>query len=67
MPRTVHQLPGGAVVACTDCPGWWADADDKLDGWRVARDHERRVHRGDKQALRALNAARWRADRRAGL
>lgn len=61
MARYVESTLEFTVVRCQECPGWYAYADDKLDGWRVARAHEMQTHRGEKQALRAGNAARWRA------
>lgn len=48
------------VVRCHECPFWYAFADDKVQAWEVARVHEQRSHRGEKQALRALNSAKTR-------
>lgn len=63
MSRYVESTLAVVVVRCQECPHWFAYAEDRLDGWRVARVHELRAHRGEKQALRALNSA---ATRRGG-
>lgn len=57
MSRYVETTLAVTVVRCEECPHWFGFADDKLDGWRVARAHEKATHRGEKQALRALNSA----------
>ena len=45
------------VARCEECPHWFGYADSRVEAWKVARTHERAVHRGEKQALRALNSA----------
>lgn len=60
MSRYVETTLAVVVVRCRECPEWYAYAQDRLDGWRVARAHELRAHRGEKQALRALNSAKTR-------
>lgn len=43
------------VAVCSAC-GWRAGAQDRTDGWRLARAHERNSHPGSTQALRALDS-----------
>lgn len=60
MSRYVETTMAVTVVRCWECPHWFGFADDAVSGWEVARVHEKNVHRGEKQALRALNSAKTR-------
>lgn len=60
MSRYVETTLAITVVRCQECPHWFGFADSKVQGWEVAREHERATHRGEKQALRALNSAKTR-------
>lgn len=60
MSRYVETAFTTVVVRCQECPHWFAFANDRVQAWEVARAHEKSVHRGEKQALRALNSAKTR-------
>lgn len=44
----------GIVIVCRDCPYWYAFRFEKVAAWESAREHEKLVHPGAKQATAAL-------------
>ncbi|MCI6557111.1 hypothetical protein [Schaalia hyovaginalis] len=51
---------GRTLLPICDC-GWRGDPTlDRGNALQQGRDHELRAHTGDKDALRSLNAYRWR-------
>lgn len=52
----------GAVVACHDCPHWFAWRWTRVEAWEAARAHELRCHPGSMQATTALSYWKRSAD-----